>query len=451
MWPRYLSPASCTQERGFVPLSAPSRPRALLLAETCNPAWASLPVVGFKYARALAEFVNITIVTHIRNKNDFEANGELLDCTVFIDTEWLARPMYKMANALRGGRQVAWSINLMMAYPPYVAFEWQALRRFRKELNVGAFDLVHRITPMSPTLPSYMSGRVRQPFIIGPLNGNLDWPAAFAAEQKREKEGLRKLRNAYKHLPFVRSSYRNADCVMAAFNHTIADMDAVEPGRIVSFPEVGFDPELFNDMGRRAPFSGDGQKHFLYVGRMVPYKVPEVAIRAFLSSDTLAPHVLHMVGDGPELPRLQQIVHDAGGGDRVIFEGRKTQGEVAEFMRRSDAFVFPSIRELGAGVVVEAMASGNVCIVTDYGAPGDLVSHGRGIRVPLGTIDDLVAGYRAAMEDCLERPDAHADMARTARNYVFDAYTWEAKARYTAEIYDAVLAGAPLDSFTTYN
>lgn len=432
-------------------MSVPSRPRVLLLAEACNPAWASLPVVGFKYARALAEFAEITIVTHIRNKGDFEANGELLDRTVFIDTEWLAKPMYKVANALRGGREVAWSINLMMAYPPYIAFEWQALRRFRKELKAGSFDLVHRITPMSPTLPSYMSGRTKQPFIIGPLNGNLDWPAAFAAEQKREKEGLRKLRNAYKHLPFVRSSYRNADCVLTAFRHTAADMDAVDPDRIVSFPEVGFDPDLFNDTDRTVPFSGEGQKHFLYVGRMVPYKVPEVAIRAFLSSDRLAPHVLHMVGDGPELERLQQIVRDADGGDRVIFEGRKTQGEVADFMRRCDAFVFPSIRELGAGVVVEAMASGIVCIVTDYGAPGDLVANGRGVQVPLGPIEDLVAGYRAAMEECLERPGAHADMARAARDHAFQAYTWDAKARYTARLYDALLSDAPLTGFTLFN
>ena len=431
-------------------MPSPSRPRALLLAETCNPGWASLPVVGFKYARALAEVADITLVTHIRNRENFEAAGELTDRTVFIDTEWLAAPMYRMANALRGGTEVAWSINLTMAYPPYIAFEWQALRRFRKELDSGAFDLVHRITPMSPTLPSYMSGRIRQPFIIGPLNGNLDWPAAFAAEQKREREGLRKLRKFYKYLPFSRASYRKAACVLAAFNHTIADLDAVNPGRIVPFPEVGFDPELFHAEGRTPAFSGAGQKRFLYAGRMVPYKVPEVAVRAFVTSEALRPHVLHMVGDGPELPRLKEIVREAGAEDRVIFEGRKTQSEVADFMRRSDAFVFPSIRELGAGVVVEAMASGTVCLVTDYGAPGDLVAHGRGVRVPLGTIEDLVTRFRDAMEGCLARPAEHAEMARAARDHALAVHTWDAKARYTARIYEAVLTGAPLGGFTEY-
>lgn len=426
------------------------KPRVLLLAETCNPGWASLPVVGFKYARALAQVADITLVTHVRNQENFEQNGELLDCTTFIDTEWLAKPMYRLANVLRGGREVAWSINLMMAYPPYIAFEWQALRQFRKELDAGDFDLVHRITPMSPTLPSYMSGRTRQPFVIGPLNGNLDWPAAFTAEQKREREGLRKLRDFYKYLPFSRASYRKAACVLAAFSHTISDLDAVDRDLVVPFPEVGFDPEIFHAEGRQRPFSGDGQKHFLYAGRMVPYKVPEVAVRAFVTSEALRPHILHMVGYGPEEQRLQEIVREAGAEDRVIFEGRKTQAEVAEFMRRADAFVFPSIRELGAGVVVEAMASGTVCIVTDYGAPGDLVAQNRGVRVPLGTVDELVTRYRAAMEGCLSRPEEHAEMAERARAHAFAVHTWKAKARYTAQIYDAILTGAPLTRFRDY-
>ena len=42
-----------------------------------------------------------------------------------------------------------------MAYAPYIEFERQAWRRFRPDLEGGRFDIVHRITPMSPTLPWY--------------------------------------------------------------------------------------------------------------------------------------------------------------------------------------------------------------------------------------------------------------------------------------------------------
>lgn len=427
-----------------------SKPRVLLLAENCNPEWPSLPIVGYKYARALAQVADVRIATHVRNKPNIEAAGDLDGLVTFIDNEWIAARMYRLSKFLRGGSEVAWSTNQMMAYLPYLEFERRAMKAFQSEFDDGAFDLVHRITPMSPALPSLAARRSRVPFVIGPLNGNLDWPRAFASEQKREREGLRRLRSLYKAMPYARSTFTRASAILAAFQHTIDDIPQSVHERIVPFPEIGFDPSVFHPGDRARPFAGEGPFRFLFVGRLVPYKVAEAVVRAFTGSDVLKQHWLHIVGTGPEEARLRQIVTESGAEDRVIFEGRKTQTEVADFMRRSDAFVFPSIRELGAGVVIEAMACGPVCIVTNYGAPGDLAAGGRGVRVPLQPLDGLVEANRAAMEACLSEPAAHADMAQAARTYAEHFYTWDAKADYTSRIYEAVLNGQPLSGLTDY-
>lgn len=425
--------------------------RVLLLAENCNPEWPSLPIVGYKYARALAEVAEVTLVTHIRNRENIEKANDFAGQIHYVDNEWIAARMYKLAKILRGGNEVAWSTNQIMAFLPYVVFERQARRDFRDALAKGGFDLVHRITPMSPTLPSFLAGRSgAAPFLIGPLNGNLDWPDAFRDEQKREREGLRKLRSLYRLLPYTRSTFTGADAVLAAFRHTMADLPRAVAGRVVSFPEIGFDPELFHDQGRQVPFSGAGPKRFLFAGRLVPYKVPEAAVRAFAGSEALKGHFLDIIGDGPELPRLKAMVADAGAEDRVQFLGRKTQAEVAQAMREADAFVFPSIRELGAGVVIEAMASGPVCMVTDYGAPGDLAADGRGVRVPLQAMDGLVRDYRAAMERAVSEPAEMAALSAAAKDYAETHFTWAAKARNTLAVYDAVRAGQALSEVTPY-
>lgn len=427
-----------------------SLPRVLILAEDCNPEWPSLPIVGYKYALALSKVADVTIATHVRNRKNIEKANQITDRVVYIDNEWIAARMYKFASWLRGNPEVAWSTNQMMAYLPYVFFERQALQHFRSQLDAGDFDLIHRITPMSPTLPSYSAGRTSQPFVIGPLNGNLDWPKAFAAEQKREREMLRKLRGAYRYLPFARRTYRKSAAVLAAFQHTIDDLNYVDPAKIVPFPEIGLDPEIFHAKGRAAPFSKPGPKRFLYAGRLVPYKVPEVAVRGFVESEVLKDHILHVVGNGPELERLQAMVRSAGAQDRVFFEGRKTQGEVADFMRKSDAFIFPSIRELGAGVVIEAMASGITTLVTDYGAPGDLAADGRGVRVPLQPLDDMVMAYRAAMEACIAEPEAHAEIAKLGQAYADAQFPWDLKAQETSKVYKAVLNKDSLVGVTGY-
>jgi glycosyltransferase involved in cell wall biosynthesis len=100
-------------------------------------------------------------------------------------------------------------------------------------------------------------------------------------------------------------------------------------------------------------------------------------------------------------------------------------------------------------VVIEAMATGALCIVTDYGAPGFLADKGRGVRVPLRPLDDLVQEYRAAMEACLDEPERHAQIAAQGHDYAMALYTWEAKAASTMEVYASLLRGDAYPSMQT--
>ncbi|GGG78252.1 hypothetical protein GCM10011415_29030 [Salipiger pallidus] len=427
--------------------TAAHRPRVLLLADECNPEWPSLPIVGYKYALEIAKLADVTVATHVRNRENIEkaaaATGADLD-VVYIDTEWIAAPMFRIARWLRGGEEVAWSTSMIFNYLPYLAFEHGVWRHFKG--HMARFDVVHRITPMSPTLPSWLAHKVTQPFVIGPLNGNLDWPAAFAEEQAREKEKLRRLRDLYKYLPYARSTYDDAAAVLCAFSHTRRDLSRVEEDRIVSFPEIGFDPSIFHAQG--AALAGqrgaDGKVHFLYAGRLVPYKLPELPVRVFAASGSLQQHHLHMVGDGPERARIEAVIAEHGLEGCVTLHGRKSQAEVADMMRRCDAFVFPSIRELGAGVVIEAMACGMYALVADYGAPGDLAAEGRGACIPLAPPDEMTRSLRAAMEACLTDPDRMRAGAQLGQDYAERLFPWSAKGRKTRAIYDALLSGAPL-------
>lgn len=430
----------------LVPLSAlkhTGRPRVLVLAEDCNPEWPSLPVVGYKYAMALAAQADIVVATHVRNRTNILARDTGSARFVFLDNEYIAAPLYRLSSTLRGGAQVAWSTNMMMKYLPYLAFEREVWRQFASELKAGRFDLVHRITPMSPTLPSLIAGRVSCPFVLGPLNGNLDWPRQFRTEQRREREMLRKLRGLYRALPYSAATYRHADLILTAFPHTADGVPAAARGKVVDMPEIGFDANVFTGKRKRPAFAGAGPYRFMFAGRLVPYKLPEVAIRAFADTPELREHRLHIVGDGPELQRLRDIVARENLADVVIFEGRKSQSELAGMMAGMDGLIFPSIRELGAGVVIEAMACGMTCIVVDYGAPGHLAAGGRGHRLPLSDLNGLVASCREAVLQCIKAPENATEMAEAGRAYAWRHFTWDAKAQATLALYRDLLAGRP--------
>lgn len=432
----------CKEERQAESMHKPLS--ILVLADDCNPEWPSLPIVGYKYALELGKIAQVVVATHVRNQENIEKARPEGAKFVYIDNERIAAPFYKLATKLRGGTDVAWSTNMIMQYFPYLAFEREVWKYFRSELAANAFDIVHRITPMTPTLPSYIASKLSIPFVVGPLNGNLPWPKEYRGEQKRERERLRVLRAAAKHMPYLKSTFRNADLVLAGFEHTMEELRLLAGGRVVNFPEIGFDPTIFHADRRRKAFSGPGPYRFLFAGRLVPYKLAEVAVRAFAGQSKLREHSLHIVGEGPEMTRLREIVAAEGLEGTVHFEGAVTQIKLAQMMRDFDGFVFPSIRELGAGVVIEAMACGMMCIVADYGAPGHLAGSGRGITIPVQGIDEFVEAYQQALVNCVTDPAQAAELATAGHAYAQDLYPWSCKAEETMIYYRDILAGRPV-------
>jgi glycosyltransferase involved in cell wall biosynthesis len=410
--------------------------RILLLADACNPEWPSLPIVAHNACRALAKRAEVTLVTHVRNRPALEKTGAGGATIVYLDTEYVAAPMYRLARFIQGNNQHAQTVAVAMAWPAQVAFEWEAWQRFKADLRAGSYDIVHRLTPMSPTMPSPLAGWSPVPFVLGPLNGALAWPPGFEQELRREREYLRYVRAAYKFLPFYRSTYSHSRAILAAFSHTIADLPASARDRTIDFPEVGVDPEVFAWPGDRPQRE---RLTFLFAGRLVPYKCPDVALAAFAASPELRRHRLVVVGDGPERESLESYVAANGLKDTVDLLGQRPQAEVGRLMRDADVFVFPSIRELGAGVVIEAMACGCVPVVVSYGGPATLVTDDTGRRIPLGSKSDLVQAFRCELEAlagdrALIRRLAHAAHARA-----LGLYSWDVKAGKMMEVYEWAL------------
>jgi glycosyltransferase involved in cell wall biosynthesis len=414
----------------------PSPLRVLLLSDACNPEWPSLPIVAYKAALALARHAEVELVTHVRNQPNITKAGTGRANVVYLDTEYVAAPMHRFSQLVRRGEQYAQTAAVALAWPAQIAFEWEAWKRYRRDLEAGRYDVVQRLTPMSPTLPSPMAKWSPVPFVLGPLNGALAWPAGFEGELRREREYLRYARAAYRLMPFYRSTYARAACILAAFEHTIADLPESARARTIDFPEVGIDPEVFSWPGDRP---ARDRLTFLFAGRLVPYKCPDVAVRAFAESAELRRHRLVIVGDGPERARLEADVAALGLQGTVEILGQRPQSEVGRLMREADVFVFPSIRELGAGVVVEAMACGSVPVVVSYGGPAALVTDDTGVRVPLGSKEELVARFRTALEGLAGDRARIPRLARAAHERALRRFSWDVKARKTIEVYEWVL------------
>jgi glycosyltransferase involved in cell wall biosynthesis len=117
-----------------------------------------------------------------------------------------------------------------------------------------------------------------------------------------------------------------------------------------------------------------------------------------------------------------------GGGEQpellppgVVCLGQTPREALLREMSEADVFVFPSLFEGFALVILEAMATGLPVITTSNTAGPDLIEDGKeGLIVPAGDVEAL----QTAMESLLNDPERARAMGRAAHEKAKE-YTWE--------------------------
>ncbi|MGA3067376.1 MAG: glycosyltransferase [Tepidisphaeraceae bacterium] len=415
---------------------SPKSNRALLIAEACNPEWVSIPLEGWSHSRAIASLTPAHLVTQIRNRDALLRAGlvEGRDFTA-IDSEPAARPAYALASLLRGGKGKGWTTATALSAAAYPYFEHLLWQKFAPRIADGEFDLVHRLTPLSPTIPSSIAQKCRAagvPFILGPLNGGVPWPAGFDASRRREKEWLSYIRDAHRFLPGYLQTRRCASAILIGSRDTWRQMPRGFHAKCFYVPENGYDPERFTTPRQR---KAERPIRAIFVGRLVPYKGADMLLEAAAPILKSGAMTLDIIGDGPQKAQLAQTIRRENLESSVKLPGFVPHAELQKWLVAADLFTFPSVREFGGAVILEAMAMGAVPMVVDYGGPGELTTPNTGFLIPLGSRTQIIEHLRRLLSDVAANPESLHARSESARDRARRHFTWQAKARSVIEIY----------------
>jgi len=418
-----------------------SRLRILLLAPGCNPEDVSMPYVTYSHAAAQTRIHDVTLVIGPETEAPVRrANAQ------FRAIEVVRMPIL--------GRIYAWCLKWIFkrdftnqlltafGYPFTLAFEWRVWRQFRRRILGGEYDVVLRIMPMTAVMPSLFAFLLRKgpiPFVIGPINGGLPYVQGFS-QAANERQWISGLRGLYKFMPFARSTYRNAAAIIAASSQTYSEFSRYRD-KLFFVPEPGISRSLCSEDSRSGE-SGD-KLQLIFVGGLIPCKACDLALRA--AASLLRDGLAHfsVLGDGPERARLEELVRSLGIENAVSFRGWVSHEDVFKGLRSADVMVFPSVRDFGAGVVFEALATGAVPVVADFGGPGDIVHSGVGFKVPLKNEGDFVVQMEKSLTELAHNRDRLEQLRRQGMAYARERLTWEAKAEDVTRVLNWVVRKGP--------
>jgi glycosyltransferase involved in cell wall biosynthesis len=403
--------------------------RLLLVAPTCNGEDVGEAWVAYQWARRLGERHDVTLLTY-HKRGARPATQQLPGMKV---VEWTEPPLLGRAERLNS-----------MLKPGYVPFYFRARKWIRQAIAEGQhFDLVHQPVPVAMRYPSPAAG-LGIPFVIGPVGGGLSSPDGFAGDEGSAPwfmalRGLDRYRQQWD--PLLRKTFRTADCVFGIAAYVKEQLAAIPLRRFEVMSETGLDeiPAPIDRSGR------SGTIRLLYVGRLVRTKGARDIIRAMGMLRDVSVR-LDIVGEGPERAECEALIARLDLGDRVALHGWRSKAEVAEFYKQADVFVFPSYREPGGNVALEAMGFSLPLIVVDRGGPGSATTDACAIKLSVTTPEALASDIAAAIRRLATNPALRRRMGEAAHAHVRKSALWSAKLDRVDSIYAQLISARRKDA-----
>jgi glycosyltransferase involved in cell wall biosynthesis len=294
----------------------------------------------------------------------------------------------------------------------YDRWQRRAASRARQLDRVVNFDVVHHVT-----LAAYWTRTgvavLDKPLVWGPVGGGVEPPQSLLAEL-----GWRGL---------IEDAGRFvARRLLARFGPA----GRARRRAVVTFAQNRATLEKIRTTGRLTPLTnatavqlsttpgpGARTKDILFVGRLVAWKGPMLALRAFryVQDDKAR---LVFCGKGYERRRMERAAKRWGIADRVRFEGWLPRDALLSRVATAGALLHPALHEEAGLCVAEALALGTPAVCLDHGGPPEILREWPrtpSAAVPPSDPDTTARGLARAIGHFLDHPPPICAVPRTSR------------------------------------
>jgi len=113
--------------------------------------------------------------------------------------------------------------------------------------------------------------------------------------------------------------------------------------------------------------------------------------------------LFYIIGEGEDRLKIEAYIKDNELSDKVFITGTKTASDVSLFLNAADLFIMGSYKEGWSTSLIEAIACGTPCCVTDFSSAKEIIVEGQnGYVISDHNVEEFVSGMCKAIE--LPRP-----------------------------------------------
>lgn len=392
--------------------------RVLLSAFECNPYCGSDAEVGWQWVRQLSmRNFDVTVITRRTHQKEIEqCVAEMGDCVVvhfeYVDIEWL----YPCTSLINSRNHIY-----------YYFWQWTAFLRAKQLHQKKPFNLIHHVTWVSFRQPSFM-GLLNVPMYFGPVAGGDEIPRGYTKSfglKQRLVEDFRKIANLMVRFdPLMWLTYASAEKVFFTSDaHLVSVPDFVRKKAQI---ELAIGCDFTDGEEKYVPIEYSGNR-LLFVGRFLGLKGMDIGLRIFARILQERPDVtLTMIGDGVERDRWMNQAKYLGVDSAINWRGWLPKVEVLRLYSDADVFFFPSLRDSGGFVVLEALQQGMPVVCFKLGGPGMLVDDSCGCAVIANSnIQSTISDYADSVLQVLSRRTSESQLSQNCRRRA-QCFKWDA-------------------------
>lgn len=268
-------------------------------------------------------------------------------------------------------------------------------------------------------------------------------PQKFVKEYPVKERLAQRIRSLgqwiFRHDPFFIIGQNRANAILVCNKEAFNAMSKKLQKKAYFFPVNGISPKDLSLLDAKLENKKD-RFLILSAGKLIKIKALDLAIGSFkVFSDRVPEAKFIVIGDGPELQNLKKLASKLKLKEKVIFEGWMPREKLLQKMSLCDVFLFPSLRDGGGNVVVEAMAAGKPVVCFDLAGPGFHIDEKCGIKIkpeyPKQAVNDMAKALKKLYFD----KDLRLKLGKGAREKAEREYNWDKLGDKLNEIYKKIL------------